>query len=375
MAQGNWRGFAAALLLGLSSCLAFLVGTPFAAWAQIGSERYASIVMDAGSGAVLSASNEDEPRYPASLAKLMTLYLTFEAIRDHRIALSDEVPVSAHAASMSPSKLGLLPGMHLTVEEAILGLVTKSANDAASALGELLGGDEDRFAEMMTLRARALGMTHTVFRNASGLPEPDMVSTARDLAILARHVITDFPDDYPYFSTPGFVWHGRMIPNHDHMLQTYPGADGLKTGYTQAAGCNLITSAQRDGVRLIGVVLGASNGTERDIHMAELLDAGFERENVPSVEREPVMAHLPAIIGTAQAAPVPRHVQPVRLVRGPPGPPPHAAVRSVAAPAPAHQHLRARPVAVERAPVVAWHAPAGERRVMAVRAARLETLR
>jgi D-alanyl-D-alanine carboxypeptidase len=264
-------------------------------------------VIDASTGNVLSEINADEPRYPASLTKVMTLYLTFEALRDRRIALSDAVPVSAYAASMSPSKLGLLPGTRLTVEEAILGLVTKSANDAAAALGELLGGDEDRFAEMMTLRAHALGMAHTVFRNASGLPDPDQISTARDLALLSRRMITDFPGYYAYFSTPGFVWHGRMIPNHDHMLTSYPGADGLKTGYTQAAGHNLITSAVHNGVRLIGVVLGAGSNGERDIHMASLLDQGFDRMGVAPMRAEPQIAsnHF-GWIGAAQAAPAGR---------------------------------------------------------------------
>ena len=305
MGRNGWQRLAAMISLRISMiCVATALGA-LPALAQIGSDRYASIVVDSATGNVLSEANADEPRYPASLSKLMTLYLAFEAIRDHRIALTDLVPISAHAASMSPTKLGLVPGMRLTVEEAILGLITKSANDVASALGEYLGGDENRFAEMMTLRARSLGMTHTVFRNASGLPDPDMISTARDLAILARHLINDFPNDYAYFSIPQFVWHGRLIPNHDHMLQTYPGADGLKTGYTQAAGCNLVTSAPREGVRLIGVVLGAQTGGERDIHMAQLLDAGFEHDGVAPVAREPVMtARLPTFIGSAQATPV-----------------------------------------------------------------------
>jgi D-alanyl-D-alanine carboxypeptidase len=279
------------------------------AMAQIGSDRYSSIIIDAATGNILSAVNADEPRYPASLTKLMTLYVTFEALRDHRIALGDLVPVSARAAAMSPSKLGLTPATRITVEQAVLGLVTKSANDAAAALGELLGGDEDRFAAMMTLRARALGMAHTVFRNASGLPDPEQVSTARDLALLARHIVTDFPSYYGYFSTRGFIWHGRMIPNHDHMLDTYPGADGMKTGYTVLAGHNLVTSAQRSGVRLIGVVLGAASNTERDIHMAALLDQGFERMNVapvgPAAKRGWMMARLSGVFTTAaQAAPL-----------------------------------------------------------------------
>ncbi len=285
-----------ALLLALTICAP--------ARAQIGSARYSSIVIDAASGNVLSAINPDEVRYPASLTKLMTLYMTFEALRDRRITLEDQVPVSASAASMAPSKLGLLPGTRLTVEQAILGLVTKSANDAAAALGEMLGGDEDRFAQMMTLRARALGMTRTVFRNASGLPDFNQVTTARDLAVLARRVILDFPGYYGYFSTPSFAFHGRLIRNHDRMLQTYPGADGMKTGYIEAAGHNLVTSAVHGGVRLIGVVLGAGSNAERDIHMASLLDQGFERMDVPAEGSRVVQvaSRMPILIPSAQAA-------------------------------------------------------------------------
>jgi D-alanyl-D-alanine carboxypeptidase len=255
--------------------LALLI--PAMAHAQVGSDRYSSIVVDESSGKILESINPDAPRHPASLAKLMTLYMTFEALRDRRITLDQAVPVSAHAASMEPTKLGLLPGSRLTVQQAILGLVTKSANDAAAALGELLGGSEDRFAQMMTLRARALGMSRTTFTNASGLPDPDQWTTARDLAVLARHMVTDFPGDYHYFSTPSFVFRGSTIYNHDGMLRSYPGADGMKTGYTEASGHNLITSAVRDGVRLIGVVLGAGSNAERDVHMAALLNQGYER--------------------------------------------------------------------------------------------------
>ncbi|MBV9653531.1 MAG: D-alanyl-D-alanine carboxypeptidase [Acetobacteraceae bacterium] len=273
--------------------------------AQVGSDRYSSIVIEAASGNVLSAANADEVRYPASLTKLMTLYMTFEALRDRRIALSDPVAVSVNAASMSPSKLGLLPGSRLTVQDAILGLVTKSANDAAAALGEMLGGDEDRFAQMMTLRARALGMTRTVYRNASGLPDYDQITTARDLAVLARHLVLDFPAYYGYFSTPSFEFHGRVILNHDRMLQTYPGADGMKTGYIEASGHNLVTSAVHSGVRLIGVVLGARSNTERDIHMAALLDDGFDHMDVPPEARPvQVASRMPGLLSSAQAAPV-----------------------------------------------------------------------
>ena len=272
--------------------------------AQVGSARYSSIVMDANSGDVLEQVNADQPRHPASLTKMMTLYLAFEALRDRRIGVDQIVPVSPHAASMQPSKLGLLPGSQLTVEQAILGLVTKSANDAASALGELLGGSEDRFAQMMTLRARSLGMSHSTFQNASGLPDPEQWSTARDLALLGRRLINDFPAYYSYFATPSFVWHRQVIFNHDTMLRSYPGADGLKTGYTEASGHNLVTSALRGGVRLLGVVLGAASNGERDVHMASLLDQGFEQLDVP-IARKPVqVASRLTLISIAHAEPV-----------------------------------------------------------------------
>ncbi|HEX3350433.1 MAG TPA: D-alanyl-D-alanine carboxypeptidase family protein [Acetobacteraceae bacterium] len=275
-----------------------------AAWAQIGSDRYSSIVIEAASGNVMEAANPDEPRHPASLTKMMTLYMVFEALRDRRINRDQLVPVSLHAAAMEPSKLGLLPATRITVEEAILGLVTKSANDAASALGELLGGDEDRFAEMMTLRARALGMSHTVFRNASGLPDPDQITTARDLAMLARRLILDFPVEYKYFSTPNFIFHGHVVYNHDQMLQRYPGADGIKTGFVNASGHNIATSAVRNNVRLIGIVMGAATNDERDRHMASLLDAAYERLDVPLPGAREVQAWrlTNPLISSAQAA-------------------------------------------------------------------------
>ena len=272
--------------------------------AQIGSDRYSSIVVEAGSGRVLEAANPDALRHPASLTKLMTLYMVFEALRDRRIALDEYVPVSENAASMAPSKLGLLPSSRITVDQAILGLVTKSANDAASALGEMLGGSEDRFAQMMTLRARALGMTHTTFANASGLPDPNNLTTARDMAILARRLISGFPGYYKYFSTPSFVWQRRVIANHDHMLQEYPGADGMKTGYTHDSGYNLVTSAMRGGVRLVGVVLGAAGVAERDAHMITLLDQGYGQLDVPTNRAPQSFSH--GIITALQAAPVER---------------------------------------------------------------------
>jgi D-alanyl-D-alanine carboxypeptidase len=280
-----------------------LAAVPQTARAQIGSDRYSSIVVDVASGSVLEQANADAPRHPASLAKLMTLYMVFEALRDRRITANELVPVSAHAAEMEPSKLGLLPGTRITVQEAVLGLVTKSANDAAAALGELLGGSEEQFAQMMTLRARAMGMANTTFCNASGLPDDRQLTTARDLAVLGRRLVSDFPGDYRYFSTPSFTFQGRTIFNHDNMLKSYPGADGMKTGYTEASGHNLETSAVRGGVRLIGVVLGAGSNAARDVHMAALLNQGFEEMGIPTAPRPTLVAsHTPSLIASAHAA-------------------------------------------------------------------------
>lgn len=295
--QSGWL-ILAVLIIGVSTGLRPAV-------AQIGSYRYSSIVLEARTGAVLSAVNADEQRYPASLTKAMTIYMVCEALRDRRISLDQPVPVSAHAASMPPTKLGLVPGTRITVEQAILALVTKSANDAAAALAELLGGTEERFAQMMTLRARALGMSATRFENASGLPDVYQVTTARDMALMARRLIYDFPVQYRYFSTEAFVWHGRTMHNHHRLLNSYEGADGLKTGYTQASGYNLITSAVRSGTRLIGVVMGGASGGERDLHMAGLLDNGFERMNIPTDRRGTMqVAQRGPVIAAARAEPV-----------------------------------------------------------------------
>ena len=273
-------------------------------------DRNGSIVVEAATGRVLEEESADAPRRPASLAKLMTLYMSFEALRDRRISLDELIPVSPHAASMEPTKLGLAPGTSITVEQAILAMVTLSANDAASAMGELLGGSEDRFAQMMTVRARALGMSRSSFANASGLPAPDQWVTARDIATLARRLVTDFPDDYHYFSTPSFVFHGRVIFNHDTEMKAYPGADGLKTGYTIASGHNLATSAVRDGLRLIGVVLGAPSNGARDIRMTALLNGGYQDLGMPPGHSVLLASRLPALIPAAHAEDLPR---PARL--------------------------------------------------------------
>jgi D-alanyl-D-alanine carboxypeptidase len=196
------------------------------------------IVVDADSGEVLASQRASARRFPASLTKLMTLYSTFAALRERRITRAQRVIVSAHAASMEPTKLGLRRGERITVEQCILAMVTRSANDAAVVISEVLGRTESRFAVLMTARARALGMRDTVFRNASGLPNPAQVTTASDMAILVRHLLDDFPDEYRYFGIRSFDFRGTTIYGHDPMLGTYPGADGLKTGYTQAAGAS-----------------------------------------------------------------------------------------------------------------------------------------
>ncbi len=286
--------------------------------AQIGSDRYASIVIDAQRQRALRRQ-PGRAALPASLTKMMTLYMLFEALRDRRVSLNQYVPVSARAASMPPTKLGLVPGSLITVEQAILGLVTKSANDAAAALGEMLGGDEDRFAQMMTLRARALGMTRTTFRNASGLPDWNQVTTARDMAILARHLIQDFPATITISARPPSCSRPRRA-EPSALLQTYPGADGLKTGYIEASGYNVVTSALRGDTRLIGVVLGAASGGERDQHMTVLLDEGFARMGVaPLLARREPGLHMPGLIASAHAAPPPSIAAPpgprMRLVR------------------------------------------------------------
>ncbi len=300
--RGRCAFFGLMLVAGVS-----IVASP--ARAQIGSARYAEIVVVADTGRVLSATNPDAPRIPASLTKMMTLYMAFEALRDRRIRLDELVPVSEHCAAMEPTKLGLIPGVtRLTVHDAILGMVTLSANDAACAIGELLaGGSEARFAEMMTLRARGLGMTHTIYRNASGLPTPQNLTTVRDIATLARHLIYDFPADYRYFSTRSFVFHGRTIYGHDGLLASYPGADGIKTGYTNLSGSNLATSAVRGGLRLIGVVVGAAHAAERNANMRYLLDAGFREMGVL-----PETNHGPQLVTAAVAGtmPHPRPPQP-----------------------------------------------------------------
>ncbi|MGQ9369763.1 serine hydrolase [Azospirillum sp. ST 5-10] len=237
--------------------------------------KYAAIVVDARTGDVLHQDDADAQTYPASLTKMMTLYLAFEALDDGRLKLDQALPVSAHAQSMPPTKLGVRAGQTLRAEQAILALVTKSANDAAVVLAEAMGGSEWQFAQLMTRKARQLGMRTTVFRNASGLPDDEQVTTARDMAILSRALIADHPKYYPYFSRRDFVYGGKRLRNHNRLMSRYDGMDGIKTGYIRASGFNLAASAVRGGRRLIAVVLGGRTTAWRDNRVAELLDRSF----------------------------------------------------------------------------------------------------
>ena len=237
--------------------------------------RDAYIILDATSGRELSSDQPDELRHPASLTKLMTIYLTFSALDSGRLSLGDGLPVSINALNAPPTKMGLPPGGTVSVRDATMALVTRSANDAAVVLAEALGGDEPSFAQMMTSKARQLGMSQTVFRNASGLPNREQVTTARDMARLAFALMRDFPHYYPVFSVQSWPYRGRPLENHNRMLGSYEGADGLKTGYTNASGFNLVMSAMRDNRRLIGVVMGGDSAGQRDRMMAMLMDQGF----------------------------------------------------------------------------------------------------
>ena len=239
--------------------------------------KYASIVVDAATGRILSQRYADKRLHPASLTKIMTLYLAFDALKAGKLKKWQKLRVSKHAASMVPSKLGLKAGSKIRVDDAIAALVTKSANDIAVVLAEAIGGSEKNFARMMTRKARILGMRNTFFVNASGLHDRRQISTARDMAVLARSLLLYHPEYYHYFSMRSFRYAGKTYKNHNKLLGTYKGMDGIKTGYVRASGFNLAASAIRDGHRLIGVVFGGKTGQSRNRHMASLLDRGFAK--------------------------------------------------------------------------------------------------
>ncbi|WP_299561628.1 D-alanyl-D-alanine carboxypeptidase [Enterovirga sp.] len=238
---------------------------------------FSAMIVDAKTGRTLYGQSEDEIRHPASVTKVMTLYLLFEQVERGNLRLDSELKVSRHAASMAPSKLGLRPGETIAVEDAILSLVTKSANDVAAVIAENIAGSEPAFAERMTRKARQLGMSRTVYRNASGLPDRAQVTTARDLVILGRAIQERFPRLYKYFGTRSFEYADRVIGNHNRLLGRIEGVDGIKTGFTNASGFNLLTSARHDGRHVVGVVLGGRSGASRDATMANLIRTHLAR--------------------------------------------------------------------------------------------------
>src|ERR1700710_223587 len=241
------------------------------------SPQFSSIIVDANSGATLESNSPDGIRHPASLTKVMTLYLLFERLDAGKISLNTEMPVSEHASEQDPTKLGLRPGQTIRVEDAIKGVVTKSANDAAVVISEAIGGDESDFAKMMTRKARALGMTRTTYVNASGLPADDQVTSARDQATLGRAIQARFPLYYRYFATEAFNFRGRTVHGHNHLLGSVEGVDGIKTGYTRASGLNLGPNLRRGNRHLVGVVLGGRSGGPRDAIMRGLLAENLDK--------------------------------------------------------------------------------------------------
>lgn len=236
-----------------------------------------AIVIDADSGHVLAQHAADETNYPASLTKMMTLYLTFKGLESGQLSLQQRFSVSAHAAAQAPSKLDLKPGETIALHDLIFAIITHSANDAAVVVAENIAGSEPAFAARMTEEAHRLGMSHTNFANASGLPNPDNVTTARDLATLALALYRDFPKEYPWFATEEFTYKGTSYSNHNHLMSSFPGMDGIKTGYIRASGFNLAASAVRDGHRLIAVVMGGESAHSRDLEVASLLNGAFAR--------------------------------------------------------------------------------------------------
>jgi D-alanyl-D-alanine carboxypeptidase len=271
---------------------------------------FASIIVDGNSGATLESKDADGLRHPASLTKIMTLYLLFERLESGKMKLDTEMDVSEHASDQAPTKLGLHPGQTIRVEDAIKGLVTRSANDAAVVIAEAIAGDEDDFAKEMTRKARALGMTRTVYRNASGLPDDDQVTTARDQATLGRAIQDRFPRYYRYFSTTVFNYHGHSIQNHNHLIGSVEGVDGIKTGYTRASGFNLVTSMRRGNRHLVGVVLGGRSGGSRDAIMRDLLAENLEKASTKRTvaaiaERSPSEANADVAEEQARSRPAP----------------------------------------------------------------------
>lgn len=274
--------------------LILLVAAVFAMACPPARAQEAALVIDAETGSILYAFQEDTEFYPASLTKMMTLYMAFDALRAGRLQPGQKLRVSRKASRQPRSRLGLRQGRTISVQDAVLGLITKSANDAAVVLAESLAGSEADFARAMTVKARELGMAHTVFRNASGLHHPAQMTTARDMGKLAMALLRDHPEQYRKFATRQFAWRGRRYQNHNPLLGSYEGADGIKTGYIRQAGFNLVGSAVRNGRRIIAVVLGGSSSGNRDWAMTTMLDYGFAR--LEDKARPETAMNLPYIV-------------------------------------------------------------------------------
>ena len=257
-----------AIVVALAGCSTTEALTPVPVAAP---EKYAAIVVDASNGRTLFQAYATAPRYPASLTKMMTLYLLFEAMQQGRVSKASLIPVSQNAASQQPSKLGFRRGEQIEVETAIRALATKSANDVAVAVAEYLGGSEQGFASQMTGKARQLGMTGTVFRNASGLPDAGQRTTARDMAVLGMALRKHFPQYYHYFSATEFSFRGKRVRGHNDTLEKIRGVDGIKTGYIRASGFNIVTSVNADGRKLVVVVMGGETARKRNAHVEELI--------------------------------------------------------------------------------------------------------
>lgn len=278
-----------------ASAIALGIATGGTAVSTATAAKYASVVIDAESGKILEAQNADARRYPASLTKIMTLYMVFDALENKKITPKTRMRVSRRASGAAPSKLGLRAGDTITVENAILALVTKSANDVATVVAEHLGGTEIGFARKMNTMARKIGMKRTTFQNASGLPNRQQMSTARDMAVLGMRIRKDFPQYYSYFGKTKFTYKGRTYGNHNKLLKSLPGTDGIKTGYIRDSGFNLVASTVQDGHRLIGVVFGGRTGKSRDAHMKDILNRGFTKVDalyVRAPNREQALAMI-----------------------------------------------------------------------------------
>ena len=325
----------------LVTLLVILASTQVAA-----ADRRAAMAIDANTGKVLYASKADEPRHPASLTKMMTLYLVFEEIESGRLSLQTKIRMSERAASAPPSKLNLKPGEEISVRDAIMALTTKSANDIAVAIAEHIGGSEEKFAQMMTERAQLLGMAKTTFRNASGLPNREQVTTARDMLTLALHLQDDFPQHYRFFSVRSFTFKGRTYRTHNSLLRTFPGMDGLKTGYIRMSGFNVVSSVRRSGRHVVAAVFGGTKAATRNAQMRALLNRTLPKASTTKTRK-------PAVVAFYKPAP------PQRAVRNAPSAPPQTAPAPAVTLASAAPAAPALPVKAPAAPAQSsWSEPA-----------------